>query len=388
MWPSPDVVKILLAALALLLELFVDFSCLSGLVQYLARWGRPGHVLVRYAGHLMSWPLDATIISGLQVGCVALSIGVRAYGGHATRCRVKTPKWLQGVDCGAEIVLVVPGVGSWVRKGHGTGVVRLGCSSLPCLCSSRSLLACSVFFGEALLTGFALPVVVAHSSPVDDEPASKLPEHGSRGNNRNLPRAVRVWQYLLVDEVVFLGLRSDDLEQGPVLVEKQVRVAIAEDARTLSCKHKQLVASVGHKEGPATVLAPFEWVACLRDLSLACLVNFAGNVLVAFRVQLVGGVVAHRGQRLYHCGFCGGGFGGWGGSWRRPLGQRGGLELGCLYGRRDAAVRGRGRLGGPLGTASIRAFCCLWRAPALSRFPFVCACVSVVSSPSARSRDP
>jgi len=207
-----------------------------------------------------------------------------------------------------------------VCKRHGAGVVgfRRGCFSR--FCGAGPLLARGVFFGEALLTGLALPVVVAHTAAVVDQSTTKLPEHGARGDYGDLARAVRVRQDLLVDQVVLLRLRRNDLEERAVLVEEQVRVAVAEDARTLGGEHEQLVAAMGHEEGAAAVLAAVQRVAGLGDLALAGVVDFARNVLVALGVQLVGGVVTHRGQGLDHGGLRRGRFGGWGGARRRALG--------------------------------------------------------------------
>jgi hypothetical protein len=104
-------------------------------------------------------------------------------------------------------------------KGHGVGVVgfRGGCFSR--FCGTWSLLASSVFFCETLLSGFAFPVVVSHSASVDYQSASKLAEHGSCSYDGNLSWSVWIGQHLLVDKIVFLRLRSNDLEERPVLVE-------------------------------------------------------------------------------------------------------------------------------------------------------------------------
>jgi hypothetical protein len=109
-----------------------------------------------------------------------------------------------------------------------------------------------------------------------------------------------------MDKVVFLWLGSNNLEQRPVLIEQQVRVTVAEDARAFGGEHEQLVASVGHEEGPAAVLAAFQWVASLCNLALAGVVDFAGYILVALGVQLVRGVVADGGKGLDHGRFGGG----------------------------------------------------------------------------------
>jgi hypothetical protein len=171
-----------------------------------------------------------------------------------------------------------------MSKGHGVGVVRFCSSRFPCLCCAWPFLTSSVFFCETLLPGFALPVVVAHPTSVHYQSAPKLPEHGSRRDNSNLTWTVRVRQYLLVDKIVFLGLRSDDLEEGAVLVEQQIRVSVAQDTCAFGCKHEQLVSSVGNEEGSTAVLTSFQWVASLRHLSLSRVVDFTGYVLVALGV--------------------------------------------------------------------------------------------------------
>lgn len=177
MWPVPDVVKIVFAALARLFQLLVGFSCLSGGIQNLARRCGPCQILIGHASHLMSRPLDATVVSRLQICRGALGIGVCPYAGHTAGCWVQAPKRLQRVDCATEIILSVARVRSRMSKCHGVGMVRLCCSCFSRLRSAWPLLARSVLFGEALLAGLALPVIVAHSPPVLDQPTSKLPEH-------------------------------------------------------------------------------------------------------------------------------------------------------------------------------------------------------------------
>ena len=160
----------------------------------------------------MPGSLNATVVAGLQISRVALRVGVRADCGYATGGWVDASKRLQGIDCSTEIVLVVAGVGTRMNIGHGVGVIGFSSGCFPCFRCARSLLAGSVFFCETLLAGFALPVVVAHSSSVDDQSAPELSEHGPRRNNGDLSRTIRVGQYLLMDQIVFLRLRSNDLE--------------------------------------------------------------------------------------------------------------------------------------------------------------------------------
>jgi hypothetical protein len=210
-------------------------------------------------------------------------------------------------------------------KGHCAGVIGFGCGRFPCFCCTWPLLTSRVFLGKTLLPSLALPVVVAHTAAVDDQSASELSEHGSGSYDGNLSGPIRVGQNLLVDQVVLLGLCGNDFVQRSVLVEKEIRVAVAKDTRAFGCEHEEFVGSVGDEESAAAVLAAVEWVAGLRHLPLSGLVDFARYVFVAFGIELVGGVVAHSGQRLDDSGLGGCSFGGWGGVGRRCLGQRGRL---------------------------------------------------------------
>lgn len=185
----PDIVEVVFAMLALLLELLVDFSCLRSCVEDLAGRGWPCQVLIGGALHLMSRPLNATVVSGLQVSRCAV-VCVSVCGRHASWCGVETTERLQRVNGSTEVVLVVAGVCSWMSKGHGTCVVGFGCGCLSCFCSTWPLLARSVLLGKTLLPSLALPVVVAHAPAVDDQSASELSEHGSGSHYGNLSGSV------------------------------------------------------------------------------------------------------------------------------------------------------------------------------------------------------
>lgn len=69
----------------------------------------------------------------------------------------------------------------------GVGIARLSCGSLSLLGSSGPLLTRRVLFGEALLPGLGLPVVVPYTSAIEDYPAAELSEHGTRSDNGDLP---------------------------------------------------------------------------------------------------------------------------------------------------------------------------------------------------------
>lgn len=171
------------------------------------------------------------------------------------------------------------------------GVTCFRCSCFANPRSARSLLARGVGFGKALLPGFALPVVVAYSSPVNDKPAAKLPKHGTRSHDGDLTGSIRVRKNFLVDQVVLFRLGRDYFVKRLVLVEQKIRVSIIQDTCTLGGKHKQFVSSVRHEEGPAPILSAVERVSCLSDLLFSSLVLFAGKVLVSLGIQLVGGMV-------------------------------------------------------------------------------------------------
>jgi hypothetical protein len=69
-------------------------------------------------------------------------------------------------------------------------VVGLGRRSFSCFRRARPLLACRILFGETLLSGFALPVIVPNAPPVYDKSAAKLSEHGSSRDNCDLAGSV------------------------------------------------------------------------------------------------------------------------------------------------------------------------------------------------------
>jgi len=74
----PDVVEVLFATLALLLQLLVEFCGLGSLGQDFTRRRWPGGVLVRHSSHFVPWTLHAAVVAGLQVGRGALGVSVCA----------------------------------------------------------------------------------------------------------------------------------------------------------------------------------------------------------------------------------------------------------------------------------------------------------------------
>ena len=101
-----------------------------------------------------------------------------------------------------------------------------------------------------------------------------------------------------MDEIVLFRLIGDDLVQRSILVEQQIRVAVAQHTRAFGREHKELISTVGHIEGPDAIVASFQRVSRCRHLLLAGLVDLAGEVFVAFGAQLVCRVIADGRERL------------------------------------------------------------------------------------------
>lgn len=158
--------------------------------------------------------------------------------------------------------------------------------------SPRSLLACHVLLGEPLLPRFALPIIISHTSAINDHPTAELSEHRLRSHDCYLTRAVRIRKYLLMYQIIFLRLTGDDLVQRPILVEEQVGISVIQNSRALCCEHEQLVAPVWNEKGPTLVFASIERMSRGRGLLLARLVVLSRYVLVAFRSELIGRVVS------------------------------------------------------------------------------------------------
>lgn len=58
-----------------------------------------------------------------------------------------------------------------------------------------------------------------------------------------------------MDEVVLFRLVGDNLEERSILVEKQIRVSVSQDAGAFRGKHEQLFASIGHHKCPDAVFS-------------------------------------------------------------------------------------------------------------------------------------
>ncbi|KAI7498589.1 hypothetical protein KC357_g42 [Hortaea werneckii] len=127
-----------------------------------------------------------------------------------------------------------------------------------------------------------------------DSATAELTEHGPRGHNRDLARAIRERQNLL---------RS-------VLVEQQVGIAIAKDTSAFGREHKKLFATIRY----------------LEDLRLAIRVGFSWNIFVAFWVKLIGSVVAHCRECFDH-------------RWFRSRPRRGSLRRALGWRRLRQALR-------------------------------------------------
>ena len=183
------------------------------------------------------------------------------------------------------------GVGR-VRGGGGS----FNLSALPA--ASGTLLAGHIFFGETLLLGFGLPIVVLYPSAVDNDACSKLPEHRPGSHDRDLSRAIRVRQDFLTDQLIFLWLSGDDLEERSILVEQKIRVSIVQNPCAFRCQHEQLLAPIWDEEDPHSVLSIVHQMALRIDLFLSCLIELSRHIFVALLGQDIGGMISYRRQRF------------------------------------------------------------------------------------------
>lgn len=185
-----------------------------------------------------------------------------------------------------------------VRVAHQNAVLRCCFRSLSGLGGSRSLLPGGISFGEALLAGLGLPVIVSDAAAVFDDAASKLSEHGAGSNNGNLSRPIRERQDFLLDKVVLFGLARDYLVQRPVLVKQEVRIPVSQHACALGGQHEKFVSAVRDQECAASILTVAKKRTVGHHLLLAEFVGLARDILIARRIELISGVVSHRGQSL------------------------------------------------------------------------------------------
>jgi hypothetical protein len=184
-------------------------------------------------------------------------------------------------------------------------LLLLGCSLLtglrgPDLCCTWPFFTSWVFFCETLLSCLGFPVVISHTSAIYDHSTPKLTEHTPSSHDRDLSRPVRVREKLLLDKVIFLCLRGDNLEEGPILVKQEVRVSVPQDSGTLSRQHEQLLSAIRHVKRSAFIFPAIAKMPRLHDFLVALLIILARNIFVALRRKLVSCMVAYRWQRLDH----------------------------------------------------------------------------------------
>ena len=312
---APELVNVLVPSRPLLTEVAIVVGRLVGLVHDVAGGAALSAVLVGRARDLLTRSGHVAVVPGAEV--LRLDHRQRSGSDQTGGAHLRRERWVQvrrrdavddvGMRSG-QASRGGSGSGDLVRRRSGSAGGgrcrsrrrrrRSSRRSIASLGRARALLPGEILLGETLLARLALPVVVAHAPAVDDDAAAELAEHRLGRDDGDLARAIRVGQDALVDEVVLLELGRDDLVQRPVLVEEQVRVAVAEDAGALGREHEELVAAVGHEEGAAAVLAAFAQLAVRAHLLLARLVELARDVLVALGPELIGGVVAHGRQRL------------------------------------------------------------------------------------------
>lgn len=165
MWSSPVVVQILCSMGPCLAELLVVFCSLRGLAENLAGGAGLRSILIWGASDLLSRPYKIPIDIRLQI--VARQTYHRQwsqrYRTQARRLTIKT----------RSVAVDDLAVG---KSSHG-GLTCLRCCCLPRFRSSRSLLTSSILLGEALLDRLGLPVVVANTSSIVNQPTAELPKH-------------------------------------------------------------------------------------------------------------------------------------------------------------------------------------------------------------------
>lgn len=165
----PQVLEVVSSHLTLLVEPTIELSSVMRLLVDVTQRCRPGLVLVRMPRNLLPRAaLDEVAV--VSRPCI-IQICLEGRG-----CGRTTKSWVVGVD----------DLATWPASEGSGGIIGLG-GCFASLGRAGSFLASQVGFCEPLLPGFLFPVVVAHTTPVDDDPASELSEHGPSGDDGNLP---------------------------------------------------------------------------------------------------------------------------------------------------------------------------------------------------------
>ena len=203
----------------LLVDHLVHVSCVRRLVQDLGARTRLASILVCCGRYLLPWSRNVVIVLQSElIGRVnhwqRCNRGWYVAGYHGMESMPLVVQRTVAVD---DVLMPESG------RSHVEGFRSRG---VPCFRGSRSFLPCQILLGEYFLHGLRLPLIVSFPSPVINDSAAKLTEHGFCRNNGNLPGSVGIRQNILADQIVLLRLRGDNLVQGAVLVEEKVRISI------------------------------------------------------------------------------------------------------------------------------------------------------------------
>ena len=116
-----------------------------------------------------------------------------------------------------------------------------------------------------------------------------------------------------MNQILLLGLGGNNFVKRPVLVEKKVRVPVAEDSGAFCRQHEELVSAIRNIECPTLVFPPVAQVPGRHNLLVTFFVRISRHVLITLLGELVRSVVAYGRQRLDNR---------FGRGWLRRSGQR------------------------------------------------------------------
>jgi hypothetical protein len=164
--PVPIVLQILPSMISLLIEDLVEFRRMGRLIQYLGGGTGLRAILVRGSGDLLPWARDAGEFSHPWIiGGRKVDHGKRSQTGREAREPWGKCLWMRQA---LQVRSVAIDDISVPQRRKDAGARGLCSGSIPCLRGAGPFLTCQVLLGEALLPGFALPVVIANPSAIVD----------------------------------------------------------------------------------------------------------------------------------------------------------------------------------------------------------------------------